>query len=279
MPLTEEQRAARMAELKAARETKYFAQQEAAKIASATQIKTNLEAKGVDVSGFTNLKPADPKPDNQYDYKYMWHVFPGGGGEWRLIRFQNPKITSGGNVTGGNNFQGSTGGFSGTSGGSISSIPKSSSLVNRDYKPPAPPVKTAPIDTILFDSEDTLPIDIMTDLIFEDIGGQELINISRTDTVNGQIVIYQPIKNLTQIQQEYNPNNIVRLQDTSDTYFGNFPIKFEDKVPQEGNGPLGAHVYIDTATGDLVIETINTLQDEEVQVEIVVSGTIYEAGI
>jgi len=59
------------------------------------------------------------------------------------------------------------------------------------------PVLTAPIDTILY-NDDSLPIEIMTDLIFENIGGQELINIARNDTVNGQTIIYQPIKNLTE---------------------------------------------------------------------------------
>lgn len=143
--------------------------------------------------------------------------------------------------------------------------------------PPPPPVKTAPIDTILYPSDDLLPVEIMSDLIFENIGGQELINIARNDTVNGQQVVYQPIKNLTQIQQQYNPNNIVALQDTSDKYFQNFAIKLETKVPEEGTGPAGAHVYIDPETGDLVVEAINLEPDEQVELEITLSGTIYEA--
>lgn len=143
--------------------------------------------------------------------------------------------------------------------------------------PPPPPAKTAPIDTILYPSDDLLPIEIMADLIFEDIGGQELINVARTDTVNGQTVVYQPIKNLTQIQQQYNPNNIVSLDGTSDKYFKNFAIKIESKTPYEGNGPAGEHVYIDSTTGDLIIEAINIEADEQVEVQIVTSGTIYEA--
>jgi hypothetical protein len=138
------------------------------------------------------------------------------------------------------------------------------------------PVLTAPIDTILF-NEETTPVEIMADLIFENIGGQELINIARNDTVNGQTVIYQPIKNLSTIQQQYNPNNIVSLQSTSDKYFQNFSIKFETKVPDVGGGPNGEHVYIDTSNGGLVIEAINVLDGEQIQVEITISGTIYEA--
>lgn len=138
------------------------------------------------------------------------------------------------------------------------------------------PVLTAPIDTILYNEEAT-PIEIMADLLFENIGGQELINIARNDTVNGQPVIYQPIKNLAAIQQQYNPNNIVSLQATSDKYFQNYSIKFESKVPNVGNGPNGEHVYIDPETGDLVIDVINIQDGEQVQVEITSSGTIYEA--
>jgi hypothetical protein len=143
---------------------------------------------------------------------------------------------------------------------------------------PPPPVKTAPIDTILF-NDDSVPIEIMADLIFENIGGQELINIARNDTVNGQNIVYQPIKNLTAIQQQYNPNNIVSLQATSDKYFQNFSIKFEEKVPLEATGPAGAHVYIDPQTGELVVEAINMLEDEQIELEVTASGTIYEAVI
>ena len=140
------------------------------------------------------------------------------------------------------------------------------------------PVKTAPIDTILYSNE-SLPIEIMTDLIFENIGGQELISIARNDTVNGQEIIYQPIKNLTTIQQQYSPNNIVSLQATSDKYFQNFSIKFDEKVPDEGTGPGGAHVYIDPVTGELIVEAINLNPEEQIEVEITISGTIYEAVI
>jgi hypothetical protein len=143
-------------------------------------------------------------------------------------------------------------------------------------EPPAPPVKTAPIDTVLFNN-DELPIEVMTDLIFEDIGGHELINIARNDIVNGQEVSYQPIKNLSSIQQQYNPNNIVSLQDTADKYFAGFPIKLENKIPNPGTGPNGSYVYLDPFTGNLVIEAVNLENDEQIEIEVSLSGTIYEA--
>lgn len=144
--------------------------------------------------------------------------------------------------------------------------------------PPPPPVKTAPLDTILFD-EEAVQIEVMTDLIFENIGGQELLNIARNDTINGQKIIYQPIKNLTTIQQKYNPNNIVSLQQTFDKYFQGFSIQLDEKIPNVGNGPNGETVYVDPETGDLVIELVNIYQGEQVESQISISGTIYEADI
>jgi hypothetical protein len=142
--------------------------------------------------------------------------------------------------------------------------------------PQTPPVKTASIDTVLFDDE-TMPIDIMSDLIFEDIGGQELINIARNDIVNGQTISYQPIKNLSSLQQQYNPNNILSLQQTSDKYFANFPIKLDERIPTTGSGPNGEYVYLEEATGDLIIELVNMPSSEQVDVEITLDGTIYQA--
>ena len=47
---------------------------------------------------------------------------------------------------------------------------------------PKPAVKPATTDIILYKDE-TTPIELMTDLIFENIGGQELINIVRADAL------------------------------------------------------------------------------------------------
>ena len=141
----------------------------------------------------------------------------------------------------------------------------------------APPVKTATLDIILFD-EDNIPTDGMFDQIFENIGGQELISITRSDIVNGQKISYQPIKNLSAIQQRYNPNNILSLQQTADKFFAGFSIKLEDKIPETGNGTNGENVYLN-ATGDLIIEFINVNPDEQVETQISVSGTIYEADL
>jgi hypothetical protein len=135
-------------------------------------------------------------------------------------------------------------------------------------------VKIPTKDIILYNDEST-PIEVMTDLIFENIGGQEIINIARNDIINGQSVIYQPIKNLTSINFQYNPQNILGLQDTSEEYFKKFPIKLENTIPNVGTGPNGETVYIEESTGNLIVNVINLNKDEQVEIEILNSGSIF----
>lgn len=116
----------------------------------------------------------------------------------------------------------------------------------------------------------------IVDLLFENISSQELITIARNNNINGQKFYYNPIKNLVDIQTQFNPNNILKLQDTSEQHFKKYPIKLDDKIPNEGNGPNGTNIYFDV-DGNLVIETVNNLSDEQVEVQIALGGTIYEA--
>jgi hypothetical protein len=137
-------------------------------------------------------------------------------------------------------------------------------------------VKSASPDIVIFNDKDIEDnAEAMVDLLFENIGGQELLQIARYDTVNGQEILYQPIKNLNIIQEEYNPNNILKLQKTSDRIFGNFPIKLDPTIPDESTvlGVVG-NVYLDT-DGNMVIELINLEGNEQVEVEITRNGTIY----
>jgi hypothetical protein len=129
---------------------------------------------------------------------------------------------------------------------------------------------------IMIGKDEVVPIEIMTNLIFEDIGGQEIINISRADLVNGQKVVYQPIKNLADIDSQYNSKNILSLENTSETVFNNFPIRLDIHIPVVGNGPNGIPVYIDSANGNLVVDVINMAAGEQVEVQILNSGILLD---
>lgn len=119
----------------------------------------------------------------------------------------------------------------------------------------------------------------MTNLVLENIGGHELINIARHDTINGQNIVYQPIRDLPIIQQKNNPNNVINLQQTEKQYFAGFPIDLSSKIPEEGSGvePLqenGDNFYINYL-GDLVLEFVNLKDDERVEVEVIQSAILY----
>lgn len=133
-------------------------------------------------------------------------------------------------------------------------------------------VKIATPDLIIQDTTST-PIDLMTELIFEDIGGQEILDIARHDTVNGQPVAYSPVKRLDIIDFQYSPNNIIGLSPNSSSFFLNFPIKLENNLPSfsENSDQL---IYFDETINSIVINLINVRPTEFVQVQVLSSGKL-----
>lgn len=148
------------------------------------------------------------------------------------------------------------------------------------------PVKIATPDIVIFD-QDGVEVEVMIDLLFEDIGAHELISIARNDIVNGQDVIYQPIRNINDIGIQHNSQNIIPLPQNSSAFFNNFPIKFENYLPNiqidQPEDPLDPNknkiVYLDN-NGNLVIELINLSPGFQVEAQILnaedrLSDTIY----
>jgi hypothetical protein len=140
------------------------------------------------------------------------------------------------------------------------------------------PVKSAPIDTVLFNDE-SFSEEFLVDILFEDINGQELLTIARGDTVNGQEVIYQPIKNLGLLQNVYNPSSLLGLTETSASFFSGFSIQLNSKIPTIGRQSNGKNYYIEESSGSLVVELINMQTDDQVEIQLATSGTIDRLGI
>lgn len=124
-------------------------------------------------------------------------------------------------------------------------------------------IKPAPSDIIQFD-DNAVDIALIQDLLYEDIGAVELANISRTDLIDGQDVLYSPIRNLSSIRREFNPNNIIATSYSTD-YFSRFGI---DLIARGVYEP-----YFDEE-GSLVVEIENVGDGEDIQVQILSSGTI-----
>ena len=115
---------------------------------------------------------------------------------------------------------------------------------------------------------DVLPQELITDLLFEDIGGSELINIARYDTINGQEVSYSLIRNLSILNRTFNPNNILAGQ-TASSQFGQYSLDIASKLGDS---------YLD-ADGNLVIEFSSISDDEYAEIELSTNGTIYKIGM
>jgi hypothetical protein len=151
-------------------------------------------------------------------------------------------------------------------------------LVPQSTRRKEQPVKSATPDIILFD-QNGIEVEIMADLLFENIGGQELISIARNDIINGQDVINQPIKNINDISLQYSSQNIILSPQNSSSFFNNFPIKFENYLPNiqidEPEDPANPNknkiVYLDNS-GNLNIEVINLNPGYQVEVQIMSLG-------
>jgi hypothetical protein len=184
------------------------------------------------------------------------------------------------NNTNNNNNKSNTGNASGTSTGATPSTTSSSSSGSSSGSSGSStqPVKSAPIDTVIFQDE-AFEAEFLVGALFEDIVGQELLTISRNDTVNGQEVAYSPIQNLGLLQQTYNPNNIIGLSETSFNIFSSFVIQLNDRIPTISSQNTTDNYYVDPENGGIIIELINMPSNEQVEFQVATSGTIEELGI
>lgn len=134
-------------------------------------------------------------------------------------------------------------------------------------------IKAASPDLLTI-KQDDVPVDFMTDILFEDIGGQEILSVSRNDLVNGQKVIYSPIKNVSRISQRFNSNTMFPIPETTQSYFNNFAIKLEERIPDIGTGPNDEIVYIDPITGNVVVNVTNMGTTDMVEIQVLSRGDL-----
>jgi hypothetical protein len=154
------------------------------------------------------------------------------------------------------------GGDTGSGGGGSAAIPTTA-------------VKVATPDIILVDQE-SLPVDLMTNLIFEDIGGQELLSLSRHDLITGSGLEYQPITNLNDIAIQYNSQNIIPMPDSSSSYLANFPISLDSYIIEQFSNIDSSHIKINSSR-ELEILLENLKFGEQIEVEVLSSISIYNS--
>lgn len=115
---------------------------------------------------------------------------------------------------------------------------------------------------------------VAAQMFLEMLGGNELIEVSRHDLINGYNTKYQPIKDAQVIATQFNAFNIIPLQDTLPNYMDNFPIKLEERIPNT-TSEQPSNVTIDE-NGIITIELVNLKPDETVEVEILYQGEILD---
>lgn len=129
-------------------------------------------------------------------------------------------------------------------------------------------IKVARPDIIEFERP-ILPPEVLLDLLFQSIGGEEIISISRNDIIDGNNVAYNIIKNTDEVSLQYNPKNIFTLPGSSEALFSSFAIRLELYAKSD----FGDEPYLND-DGDLIINVTYLNSDEAVEVQILNSGNV-----
>jgi hypothetical protein len=147
-----------------------------------------------------------------------------------------------------------------------------------ELPPPPPQMVRVPERDVVSLAQETISAETIVNLLFENVGANELTKFVRHDTVEGINPYYDVISNLSDIKRKFDPSNLISLQKTTSSLFDIFPIKLQDKIPSDAyllENNLTDYLYIDT-NGDFVIEVVNLKDSEIVEIEIDTSGTIFE---
>jgi hypothetical protein len=126
--------------------------------------------------------------------------------------------------------------------------------------PPPPPIKIPTRDVFAL-GEQEISAASQANILFQEIGAIEIVNLTRRDTAEGQNPNYNIINNLPAIRREFNPTGLLTNQFLSETSFPEYQIDIQSRVPS-GN------ILSIAPNGDLLVETINVKSDEVVEVQI-----------
>lgn len=120
-----------------------------------------------------------------------------------------------------------------------------------------------------------IPQEMVSDLLFTDVGGQELLLVSRWDTVDGQPVSYSLVTDLNQNARGFNSSGILTNSEGKQDYFRQFSIDVANRMSEINSLNASAPGISLNSAGDLVIDFDAINDNESVEVEIVNSGTVY----
>ena len=106
-------------------------------------------------------------------------------------------------------------------------------------------------DTVLITPEGTPPA-LIEKIIMESLSGLELATISRSDSVMGERIAYQPIFNLSEIARRYNPKNITYPHGALAKYAMSLWRHVQDEEPVTESDGVITTILHDLSPGNLV---------------------------
>lgn len=120
--------------------------------------------------------------------------------------------------------------------------------------------------------------------LFSEIGGMELINLVRNDSIAGITENYTVISDLLETQIAFDPSFILSSRRRGQSEFDRYSIKLSTRIPDtdfydendvKAEYNIGTNTYYDADTKQLVIELENMRENEFVEVEVLTAGRIY----
>jgi hypothetical protein len=121
-------------------------------------------------------------------------------------------------------------------------------------------IKVARPDIIL--SEDELSLEAMSDFIFAEIGGQEILDISRSDFINSPL--NQQYSATPGTGTSYIQTDPIVFSDGIKNTFASFAMLLETYIPEDTTLNI---LELDNATGTITIKLVNLRDGDNVEVE------------
>lgn len=121
-------------------------------------------------------------------------------------------------------------------------------------------IKVARPDIIL--SEDELSLEAMSDFIFAEIGGQEILDISRSDLINSPL--NQQYSATPGTGPAYIQTDPIVFKDGIRNTFANFAMLLETYIPEDTTLNI---LELDNATGTIIIKLVNLRNGDNIEIE------------
>lgn len=135
-----------------------------------------------------------------------------------------------------------------------------------------------PTNNVFAVTEQAITADSLEEIFFDSIGATDIVNIEPHDQL-GSSKSKTVISGKTEVNTEYSPNNLIKMLGTSSELFRGFPIQINKYLVEDGmgTGPGNATHYLDSTTGNIIINFKDIPDGYNVEVEtIAIKDSFYD---